>query len=230
VQSLAAEPGAKFGVVDSSEVIFALAAFTSCKMKVVGLVSGGKDSIYSLMKCIEYGHEVIALANLRPADVQIQELDSFCFQTVGHNCVDAQAAAMRLPLFRCSLHGGSKNQDLQYTQTAEDEVEDLFTLLRAVQIAMPEVQAVSCGAILSTYQRTRVENVCRRLGLVALSFLWQRNQEELLHEMIGAGINAALIKVSSSGLLPRKHIMRTLGDMESDFLKLVQYFRTDFLF
>jgi diphthamide synthase (EF-2-diphthine--ammonia ligase) len=27
-------------------------------MKVVALVSGGKDSCYAMMKCIQYGHEV----------------------------------------------------------------------------------------------------------------------------------------------------------------------------
>lgn len=27
-------------------------------MKVVALISGGKDSCYAMMKCIEYGHQV----------------------------------------------------------------------------------------------------------------------------------------------------------------------------
>ena len=35
-------------------------------MKVVGLISGGKDSIHNLLHCIALGHEVVALANLRP--------------------------------------------------------------------------------------------------------------------------------------------------------------------
>lgn len=30
-------------------------------MKVVALVSGGKDSCYAMMKCIQYGHEVLIL-------------------------------------------------------------------------------------------------------------------------------------------------------------------------
>lgn len=28
-------------------------------MKVVALVSGGKDSCYAMMKCIQYGHQVL---------------------------------------------------------------------------------------------------------------------------------------------------------------------------
>lgn len=43
--------------------------------------------------------------------------------------------------------------------TEKDEVEDLYALLSRVKHEMPEVQAVASGAILSTYQRLRVENV-----------------------------------------------------------------------
>lgn len=35
------------------------------------------------------------------------------------------------------------------------------------------MEAVASGAVLSTYQRTRVESVCGRLGLQSLAFLWQ---------------------------------------------------------
>ena len=30
--------------------------------------SGGKDSCYNMMKCVAAGHEIVALANLRPAE------------------------------------------------------------------------------------------------------------------------------------------------------------------
>lgn len=35
-------------------------------MKVVGLLSGGKDSCFNLVHCVQNGHEVVALASLRP--------------------------------------------------------------------------------------------------------------------------------------------------------------------
>ena len=56
-------------------------------MKVVGLVSGGKDSCYNLMCCIDDGHEVVCLANLRPPS-GTQELDSYMYQTVGSDVLD----------------------------------------------------------------------------------------------------------------------------------------------
>ncbi len=40
---------------------------------------------------------------------------------------------------------------------------------------------------------------CSRVGLVSLSYLWRRNQEQLLREMIDNGIQAIVIKVASMG-------------------------------
>lgn len=37
-------------------------------MRVVALVSGGKDSTYNMMQVTAEGHQVIALANLHPKD------------------------------------------------------------------------------------------------------------------------------------------------------------------
>lgn len=36
------------------------------KMRVVALISGGKDSCYNMLQCVAAGHEICALANLRP--------------------------------------------------------------------------------------------------------------------------------------------------------------------
>ena len=58
---------------------------------------------------------------------------------------------------------------MNYKSSAEDEVEDLYELLREIKTIHPEVQAVSCGAIVSNYQRVRVENVCIRLGIFCIS-------------------------------------------------------------
>ena len=41
---------------------------------------------------------------------------------------------------------------------------------------------------------------CARLGLVSLAYLWQREQDELLHEMVDNGVEAILIKISSMGM------------------------------
>lgn len=38
------------------------------RYKVLALVSGGKDSCYSMVQCVAAGHEIVALANLCPED------------------------------------------------------------------------------------------------------------------------------------------------------------------
>ena len=34
--------------------------------KVLALISGGKDSCYSMIQCVSAGHQIVGLANLRP--------------------------------------------------------------------------------------------------------------------------------------------------------------------
>ena len=83
---------------------------------------------------------------------------------------------------------------------AGDEVEDLYELLKDVKTRFPAVEAVSSGAIYSTYQRTRVEDVCARLGLRSMSYLWRRDQRKLLKDMGESKLRAVVVKTASMGL------------------------------
>ncbi|KAJ7991161.1 hypothetical protein DPEC_G00294380 [Dallia pectoralis] len=188
-------------------------------MNVVALISGGKDSCYNMMQCVAAGHSIVALANLRPANTD--ELDSYMYQTVGHQAIDLYAEAMDLPLYRRTIQGSSLKVGRDYSQTEGDEVEDLYHLLKMV-MEKEAVEAVSVGAILSDYQRTRVENVCARLSLQPLAYLWRRNQTTLLAEMISCGVHALLIKVAAVGLDPEKHLGKPLADMEAYLTQLSQ--------
>ncbi|XP_068232822.1 uncharacterized protein [Palaemon carinicauda] len=180
-------------------------------MRVVGLVSGGKDSCYNLLQCVAAEHEVVALANLSPCNTD--ELDSYMYQSVGHMGVGLYAEAVGVPLFRRTIQGSSLNTtSITYTPTEGDEVEDLFLLLKEIKEKC-SVDAVSVGAVLSDYQRVRVENVCSRLSLVCLSFMWRRDQSELLHEMVECGIDAIIIKVAALGLEPKKHLGKSIQQM-----------------
>ncbi|XP_055572463.1 diphthine--ammonia ligase isoform X1 [Falco cherrug] len=190
-------------------------------MRVVALISGGKDSCYNMMQCVAAGHQIVALANLRPAENtgQTDELDSYMYQTVGHHAIDLYADALDLPLYRGFIKGTSVNTGKVYTTCQEDEVEDLYHLMKLVK-DKEGVEGVSVGAILSDYQRVRVEDVCRRLNLQPLAYLWRRNQEILLKEMISSNIQAIIIKVAAFGLDPDKHLGKTLDQMEPHLLEL----------
>ena len=219
-------------------------------LNVIALISGGKDSFYSLLHCQRNHHRVVALGNLYPplptppsprssrshenvalgeggeVDVQEEEedLNSFMYQTVGHTIIPLyeQALGGNIPLYRQEIRGSAVQTGTSYASPTSpssndkdddggaggggDETEDLYRLLQIIVKEHPHANAISTGAILSTYQRTRVESVAGRLGLIPLSFLWQYpvlppyTQIELLVDMEYVGLEARIVKVASAGL------------------------------
>lgn len=196
------------------------------RLEVIALVSGGKDSFYSLHHCLANGHQVIALANLYPptaantSDNQ-NDLNSYMYQTAGHALIPLYADALRLPLYRQEIVGGPTDSSKDYHSIADkqsvttserepgqelDETESLLSLLRKVIEVHPTANAVCSGAILSTYQRTRIESVATRLNLIPLSYLWQypflppSSPGGLLDDMAAVGFDIRIVKVASGGL------------------------------
>ncbi|PKS06621.1 hypothetical protein jhhlp_007370 [Lomentospora prolificans] len=235
------------------------------RLHIIALISGGKDSFFSLVHCLRNGHRVVALANLYPprgggvggrtreadsgtaqvnviepgdragpqecallgaadSDAEETDLNSFMYQTVGHQVIPLYAQATRLPLYRRVITGGATQSARDYdgnegsrTQKEREETESMTELLKAVMKNHPEANAVCAGAILSTYQRTRVESVAVRLGLVPVAYLWKYpilppprtddagitgkpDEAQLLNDMATAGLDARIIKVASAGL------------------------------
>ena len=264
---------------------------SSDRLNVIALISGGKDSFFSQLHCIEHGHRIVALANLFPdiangdkdayhghgdeagcikpqlldhgldaaaqtphlpprtqlydpagwapglAQKPVQtpssqelgesserDLNSFMYQTVGHEILPLYAAATGIPLYRQPIGGRAVRHERDYDSTAaiksnqnghEDETESMLPLLKAIVRRHPEANALCAGAILSNYQRTRVESIAMRLGLTPLAFLWQYPvlphpssaavtkgvcETQLLSDMAAAGLEARIIKVASAGL------------------------------
>lgn len=262
-------------------------------LNVIALVSGGKDSFFSLLHCRANGHRIVALANLHPplsgsssttaaapapaasavaaasgsepslslrdgaiksdpsavdpgdlardqvrghdTPVRDQEdeedehdLNSFMYQTVGHQVIPLYSEATGIPLYRREITGSGAQHSKYYSHHARngdgtnsggteaappepDETESMVPLLREIMAAHPEANAICAGAILSTYQRTRVESVATRLGLVPLAYLWNfetlprpplaaANFAQLLCDMAAVGLEARIIKVASGGL------------------------------
>ena len=210
-------------------------------LNVIALVSGGKDSYFSMLHSIAQGHRIIALANLHPplqrtsvptlerlsdldlgspedlsSEYELDDMDSFMYQTAGHTLVPSQAQALELPLYRRAIDGIAVDTSRHYRikphthvrlgRDEQEETECLTTLLTEIIHAHSEVNAVCSGAILSTYQRTRIESVAVRLGLIPLSFLWQypvlpgSSGAKLLDDMSNIGFDVRFVKVASGGL------------------------------
>lgn len=205
-------------------------------LNVIALISGGKDSFFSILHCLAQGHKIIALANMHPRQVIDDDIDSYMYQTIGHNLIPLYAEALDLPLYRSGTSGKawSRGQTYQDPNTADtddekdeenfnprhardDEIEALFSLLKDIVAKYPKANAVSTGAILSTYQRTRIESVALRLKLTPLAYLWQfpylppYTQNSLLHDMAAVGQDSRIIKVASGGL-DERHLWLNVAD------------------
>ncbi|XP_063690284.1 diphthine--ammonia ligase-like [Bolinopsis microptera] len=189
--------------------------------KVVALVSGGKDSTYTIHQCVSAGHDVVALAHLKPPPNK-EELDSYMYQSVGSNVVEFVSRALGVKLYEREISGTPVAQDLGYERTENDEVEDLYELLSEIK-KETQITAVCSGAIFSTYQKNRVEEVCARLGLVSIAPLWEREQETLLQEMIDTQLQIRIIKVASIGL-GKSHVGQQASDLLPHFSSINQKF------
>ena len=185
----------------------------SSSLNVIALVSGGKDSFLSLLHCFAQGHNVVALANLYPPafDGPASDLNSHMYQTAGYTLVELYSRILSIPLYRGAITGTAISKEKEYMQRdldLKEETEDLTSLLNRVKRYHPEANALSSGAILSTYQRTRVESICSRLGLTSLAFLWQWPSlpsstgapGALLEDASNVGLDARIVKVASGGL------------------------------
>lgn len=135
-------------------------------MKVAVLFSGGKDSCLALLKAKEE-HEIACLVSIISKNPE-----SYMFHTPNINRTKAQAEAIGLPLIQEETEGRK-----------EEELEDLK---KAIERAKKEykIEGIVTGAIRSTYQASRVENICKELDLECINPLWQKDQIELLNEIV----------------------------------------------
>ncbi|KAL7579635.1 hypothetical protein ACA910_007997 [Epithemia clementina (nom. ined.)] len=116
----------------------------------------------------------------------------------------------------------SQQQQPPALHRSHDEVEDLYHALQWVlqtcRLSLNmEIQAVSSGAILSTYQRLRVEYVvCQQLQLTSLAYLWRwsTSQRALLHSMLTSGLEAVVVRTAAPpGLVPQQHLGKPLSKL-----------------
>ena len=65
-----------------------------------------------------------------------------------------------------------------------------------------------------------IHNVDTRLNLTPLAYLWQRDQDELIEEMVGCKIDAILIKVAALGLEPAMHLGKSIADLKDHLRRM----------
>jgi len=147
-------------------------------MRVAVLATGGKDSTLALYKVMKAGYNVECLVSMVP----LRE-DSWMFHYPNMHLMDLFAEAVGLPLVKGEISGAK-----------EAEVEDLKRI-----VARLDVEGLVCGAIASTYQKTRIEQICRQLNITCIMPLWQQDPQKILKEILDLNFEVIITGVYAYG-------------------------------
>lgn len=147
-------------------------------MQLIALLSGGKDSIFAILKAKKAGYEIKYLAT-----VHSKNPDSYMYHTPNIGLTLLQSRCMNIQLVSKESFGEK-----------EKEIEDLKILLKNL-----DAEGVVCGAIASKYQKERVEKVCEELKLKLLTPLWGIDTEKLLREMLKEKFEIIITAVAADG-------------------------------
>ncbi len=148
-------------------------------MRLAGLLSGGKDSVYAAHLAQEQDHTLESLVSLRS-----ENPDSYMFHTVNIDLTGLQAEAWGIQYVSAETMG-----------VKEEELRDLKKALEKL-----DIDGVITGAIASKYQADRIDRLCEELDLYHFHPLWGRDREKLLYEMQQSGMNIIFSAVAAHGL------------------------------
>lgn len=144
------------------------------------LCSGGKDSLYACGRAIEE-EEVACLISVRSRNEE-----SYMFHTPNVHMVPLQAEAAGIPLVSVETEG--------------KEEAELSDLARVIRLAVDRhgIEGIVTGALLSVYQSTRIQRICRDLDLWCFNPLWHADQERYMGRLIDSGFHAIITGVFSA--------------------------------
>jgi diphthine-ammonia ligase len=142
------------------------------------LFSGGKDSVYATYITQQLHFDVVGTITIIPS-----VSDSYMFHVPNARFASIISSAMGIP---------------NLTTEVPSEQDELQVLSQAIKSM--GVDAVITGAIASDYQMFRINFVCEELGVKVFSPLWQKDQEMLLKEIVGAGFDVRMVGVAADGL------------------------------
>lgn len=164
-------------------------------MRVCSLLSGGKDSNYSLYKALVEGHEVSCIVVVTP-----ESEDSWMFHSSNTWLAKLQAESMGL---------GHLLREVRVSGVKEREVDELLQSLRRIA-AETGFDAIALGAVASTYQRTRFKRIADSLGVGLYAPMWGADQEEYLVTLVREGFRFIITQITTMGL-PRELIGVPVG-------------------
>jgi diphthine-ammonia ligase len=173
-------------------------------MRLGILFSGGKDSVYATWLAAKEGYSIECLISILS-----ENEESFMFHTPSISKIGKHAEVMEVPFILMASRGEK-----------EKELEDLEkAIVKAIKEY--EIEGIVTGAVESVYQASRVQKICNKLGIECFNPIWQKDQIELLDDLI-----KEKFKVIISGVFAYPLNEKWLGrEINKEFIKEVKELR-----
>jgi len=131
------------------------------------LFSGGKDSCYSAYLAKKKGYEIACLISIFSKNP-----NSYMFHTPSIKRTKQKAKIMNIPLIIQKKKGKK-----------EKELKDLEQAIKRAKTRY-KIDTIVTGALASDYQKSRIENICKKLNLECFSPLWHKDEIKYLNELV----------------------------------------------
>jgi len=149
-------------------------------MKLGILFSGGKDSMYATYLAKKKGYDIKCLISIIS-----KNKESYMFHTPSISKTKKQAEAINIPII------------IEKTQGKKEiELKDLKNAIKKAKERY-KIKGIVTGAVESIYQSSRIQKICNELDLECFNPLWQKDQIELLEDIIKDGFNVIITSVSA---------------------------------
>ena len=146
-------------------------------MDGIALVSGGKDSVFALIKAINAG------INIKKIITVIPPKDDMMFHHPNVDLVELQAKALKIQWIEVEYDGAQN-----YTEFLREKIEKHTEKYLVV------------GAIKSNYQRKIINESCKSIDIEIYMPSWGKDEYVLMKEYLSYGLKIIITSVSAYGL------------------------------
>lgn len=169
------------------------------------LFSGGKDSGLALLYALK-NTDVKCLITIIS-----ENNESYMFHVPNIQLTKKLAETIGLPLIIQNTKG-EKEKELKDLEKAIKEALEKYN-----------IEVVFTGAIASSYQASRIQTIAKNLGIECVNPLWQKDQFEILKELIDNNFEVIIVGVFAEGLdnlLGKKIDIKTIEELKNIHSKL----------
>jgi predicted ATP pyrophosphatase (TIGR00289 family) len=146
------------------------------------LFSGGKDSTMALYCALSNGDNVKYLCSMKSKNDE-----SYMFHVPNIHLTELIAKALEIPIITSTTLGEK-----------EKELDDLEQVL--IELKNKGIKSIYSGALFSTYQKSRIDNLCEKHDLKSIAPLWHVDAEKYMRKIVDLGFKIIITGVFAEGL------------------------------